>query len=345
MSHNHALNLLRIVAALGVALFHYLYYGPQKGWITIKPDESIMNLAQYGSLGVYLFFMISGYVIIRAAWYDTPSEYAFKRWFRLWPTFAVCVIMTHVLMESEGVHPDFKSNIVDVLSNLSMLSNFIPKEYHVRDVDGVYWSLYVEIQFYFYMWILLHISQWRQNVTKVMLIWIVLIGWCGAAMWLGVHVPWSVQHLLMVKYGPWFILGAAAGYTANTVDQQRIKQCYRVIGIAVIAITVSSLDALDWMMGSLACVGLFLLLAFNTNVWMVESRFNGLIYDLSTQVAPITYAFYLLHHNIGITLIEWSNQQAGVYTGVLVVLMIVSAMSWATHRAVTCVANRIVTSS
>ena len=57
----------RLAAALAVVAFHYLYNGIDNGKVGSISHEPIAALAQYGYLGVNLFFMISGYVITASA--------------------------------------------------------------------------------------------------------------------------------------------------------------------------------------------------------------------------------------------------------------------------------------
>ncbi|WP_225803412.1 acyltransferase family protein, partial [Streptomyces sp. NK15101] len=64
----HALDGLRLAAALMVVAYHYLAFG--EGWPTPVEDlfPTAFPLASYGYLGVEFFFLISGFVICMSGW-------------------------------------------------------------------------------------------------------------------------------------------------------------------------------------------------------------------------------------------------------------------------------------
>nr|WP_275554988.1 acyltransferase family protein [Mixta sp. Marseille-Q2659] len=62
------IDYLRLIAALGVILFHYTFNGIDNGKISsISQIPALTQFTKFGYLGVELFFMISGYVIFFSA--------------------------------------------------------------------------------------------------------------------------------------------------------------------------------------------------------------------------------------------------------------------------------------
>ena len=61
------LDLLRFLAALAVVLYHYTFRGFSNGDMSTMPYPLLVPVTKYGSLGVELFFMISGFVILMSA--------------------------------------------------------------------------------------------------------------------------------------------------------------------------------------------------------------------------------------------------------------------------------------
>jgi peptidoglycan/LPS O-acetylase OafA/YrhL len=91
-----ALDGLRAVAVLLVVFHHYFYTLPQfypyGGTFTKVP------FFQYGYLGVYLFFIISGFVIaLTLQSCERPRDFALKRFARIWPALVVCSTLTFVV--------------------------------------------------------------------------------------------------------------------------------------------------------------------------------------------------------------------------------------------------------
>mgnify|MGYP001576560831 CR=1 FL=1 len=58
------LDLIRFIAALYVVFYHLCYRGFAKDNLSILQFSPLENFAKYGYLGVDLFFIISGFVII-----------------------------------------------------------------------------------------------------------------------------------------------------------------------------------------------------------------------------------------------------------------------------------------
>ncbi len=61
------LDLLRFFAAFAVVFFHYSFRGYTADDMSIMPYPILASVFKYGYLGVELFFMISGFVILMTA--------------------------------------------------------------------------------------------------------------------------------------------------------------------------------------------------------------------------------------------------------------------------------------
>lgn len=84
----------RLFAALSVVAFHYLYNGINNGKVDSIEHEPIAEIARWGYLGVDLFFVISGYVIIASVDGKDARRFAVGRALRLYPAFWVALIIT-----------------------------------------------------------------------------------------------------------------------------------------------------------------------------------------------------------------------------------------------------------
>src|ERR1051325_598311 len=87
------LDLLRFIAACGVMLFHYTYFGPQHHtWPGSFPILS--QISKYGFLGVDVFFILSGFVILLTAYEKDAIAFTVARMIRLYPAYWICVTLT-----------------------------------------------------------------------------------------------------------------------------------------------------------------------------------------------------------------------------------------------------------
>lgn len=136
-------------------LFHYY-----SRWTTpiysksLYPYGSDYSYFKYGNFGVSFFFIISGFVIASTLKKTNGlSEFWKKRFIRLIPSMFVCSLITFIvisLLDSENIFPKSHS-FKNLLFSLTFLTPEISRKLHINleYVNGSYWSLWPEVQFYF----------------------------------------------------------------------------------------------------------------------------------------------------------------------------------------------------
>jgi peptidoglycan/LPS O-acetylase OafA/YrhL len=196
------IDLLRITAASAVVLYHYTFSG-WAGHLTSLRFTDLSVVTRYGYLGVDLFFLISGFVVLLSAWNRRPREFVVSRMVRLYPAFWVAVTITAVveITLSRGL---FKVSVPQYLANLTM-ANSLP---NIRNVDVVYWTLWAEIRFYVIVFVLTWIGVNRRRVLTLM--W----GWLAATAVIEAHVlpagvAEKVDLLVQSQWSHYFIGGMA----------------------------------------------------------------------------------------------------------------------------------------
>lgn len=89
LRHN-SLNFLRLALALTVIVSHCVAFGAFGAWGSWQS----FNRTPLGTLAVYGFFAISGYLIAGSVLSHGPVRYLWQRFLRIFPAFWVCLIMT-----------------------------------------------------------------------------------------------------------------------------------------------------------------------------------------------------------------------------------------------------------
>jgi peptidoglycan/LPS O-acetylase OafA/YrhL len=133
---------LRALAVLSVMLFHYtVAYAP--GYLNY--GQPVWQ-ATYGYMGVELFFVISGYCIYMTAdrCPGLPLFWA-RRFSRLQPAFMASILLTFLVVRYYQL-PDRQVDVVAAIAN----AFWLPALQLSPVVDGVYWSLMVELKLYIF---------------------------------------------------------------------------------------------------------------------------------------------------------------------------------------------------
>ncbi len=131
---------LRALAVVAVVLFHYTarYSLPYSHF-----NYPVWN-ATYGYLGVELFFIISGYCIYMTATHcPGVARFWARRISRLQLAYMAAILMTFIVVSRYGL-PRREVDGLTALANMVWLNGIGL----VRHVDGVYWSLIVELKLY-----------------------------------------------------------------------------------------------------------------------------------------------------------------------------------------------------
>ena len=284
----------------------------------------------YGYLGVHLFFMISGFVIAftleRA---KSPHDFATRRFLQLWPPILICAVLTFTVMHLVD-SPFTMAQRVDAsgfLPSLTFIPTYIWAKILPVDkyIDGAYWSLFVEVRFYFWALVLaMLVGMQRFSI-------VVFSVTCGLAIaWHSFDQPairFQLDMLFFVPYLPLFTIGILA-YEAIVR-----RHFFRIIPAIIFTwgIEISMLNNVVEMGAVTVFCLLFIALALRPTSmdWMACRPLVGL--------GAISYAWYLLHQNVGVTFIGLLPSGLSDITYLFLVFSILSfviLISWMVFRFV-----------
>ncbi|MGH8464746.1 MAG: acyltransferase family protein, partial [Pseudomonas sp.] len=318
-------------AAAMVMLFHFGFRGAIDGAFLHQPyPEIITSWARYGYLGVDLFFMISGFVILLTV--DTgkgvPSHFAASRVSRLYPVFWVAATLTFLLMWGRP-HP-FGVGLGDYFLNLGM----IPEALGAAPVDGVYWTLAVELHFYLLVGLYLLILQRHVSIERMLGIWLVLL--CILAPTQAGR--YLLRTAVLADAGAFFIAGClfyrvwSQGWT-----RARILLLVLAWGCTLIVAHRGALSiseeyhtvVLPWLVCAMitACFVIFAVLC-------MQRKWFGFGGGLAIVLGALTYPLYLVHQNIGYVLINRLAPAFGQWLALVAAIAGVMGIAWLLHRCV-----------
>jgi peptidoglycan/LPS O-acetylase OafA/YrhL len=169
---NNNFDLIRLAAALQVAVLHVLYY--------LSPQWRDHILCQLLALfpGVPVFFFISGFLISRS-YEKTESvrDYTRNRCLRIYPALHVCVALNLIMVYATGYFEKAQAGVVDILAlyiaKTTVLQFYNPdfmRQFGDGVLNGSLWTICVELQFYFVtpiLYVLLRRKALNSNLVLV----------------------------------------------------------------------------------------------------------------------------------------------------------------------------------
>jgi peptidoglycan/LPS O-acetylase OafA/YrhL len=211
------LDVVRGSSVLLVVLFHLRY-------LVMESAPILAAFSRYGYLGVAIFFVVSGYVITLSAESNlasgkSPLDFLRNRLRRVYPVYWVSILIVVAMPYMEASLSMLKSGNFDNSPtffqrytatdwlNLFFLTKVFqahsPDLYaQFRDVNAVYWSLAIEVQFYIVMFLALYLRRYFRS-------FIALLSVVALAL---MYLPTNVNYGLFIHYWPIFAMGVGLAY-------------------------------------------------------------------------------------------------------------------------------------
>lgn len=324
---NGLLDLLRFAAALMVLVYHFLCRGAREGGYLDHSFGAVGDSITLGYLGVNLFFMISGFVIIWSAtgrdWYG----FSISRLARLYPAHLVAMTLTFLIM-AWWAEPPYATDGFQWLANLSMVAPLFGAPF----MDGAYWSIVIELIFYAWVVIGLFSGALPRHTDMAVAAWMALI--IANNLVIGSR---PVELLFLTEYGAYFALGVMV-WRISSLGGNRLRLV--LAGLALVmtfhAAEVQRLDvtarlgdtatAMSAALANAGIIALFLLAAtlgrhVKAGPWALA-------------LGGISYPLYLVHQNAGYILINLTAPAIGKWSAFALAVVLSLAVSWWIYRHV-----------
>jgi peptidoglycan/LPS O-acetylase OafA/YrhL len=290
---------LRGFAALFVCWYHFVY-GQQ---------TFLKWSAEYGWLGVHIFFVISGFIIPYSLYqyrYSIRDYFRFvgKRLARLHPPYLVSIALVIALDYAMMLIPHWKAptpdtSLLNLASHFFYLNDFIARPW----LNVVYWTLSIELQWYLLLGLvfpLLGSRRWNMQLSGALLL---ILG----------HRLVPSEHVIF-HIVPVFLIGVF-------VFQYRmgISSLWRAL-VSIAAMFMIMRVPIGMPVASTSVVA-GLLIAFVTfeNRWML-------------RLGEVSYSLYLLHIPIGLRVIDLFSRLP--WSGELILLIDIMAIAICLYASV-----------
>jgi peptidoglycan/LPS O-acetylase OafA/YrhL len=288
-SRVNEVDLLRFLAVMGVVFFHYAFRGHASDGMSIMPYP-LAPIAKYGYFGVHLFFIISGFVIMLSASSGNLRRFVVARIVRLYPAFWICCTTTFVFILVMGA-PRYTASFSQYLLNMTMMSGF----WGVKSIDGVYWSLFIELRFYSLVCLVLAIGQ-IERAEILMAIWLL------AAIVLVVRPIYPLYDWLIIDYAVYFIAGATFfAIWSKGLSIARFGMIILSLALALHQTILAMPNYEKWFQTRINnSIVAIIIITFFILMLAISLKYTSSFGRRQWLLAgAITYPLYLLHQNIG----------------------------------------------
>ena len=300
---------LRGVAILWVMAWHYTapVYAASFPYGTAYARIPVLD---HGWAGVNLFFLISGYVILLTL--DRCSgfaEFMARRWLRLFPAMLIASLLIFGASQLIGSNmPHGRAEPADVLPGLTFLSPPFWEMilgYPVSELDGVFWTLYVEVGFYVIFGLLYFLMGWRRGLIALASFWLAVV--TASRLAASMESPEAMKWIeplqwLGAEYFGWFVSGAL--FLKAREERNDLLFVLAIIAGLASVLTSALWQPSDWI----SRVYLFGCVA----VFAIAQRSRGFQELLAARilllVGFVSYPLYLLHNELGVGLIATFTQ-------------------------------------
>lgn len=301
-----SLDSLRGVAAIAVVFYHYLFLLPSKYGL----HEERIDYFYHFQVGVHLFFMISGFVIFMTITKcDNLFQFIWGRFSRLYPVYWCAVILTFLIVTIFGP-TDRSVSIKEALINLTMFQEYLS----FRHVDGVYWTLSIELAFYILIGCAFSVGLIKYT-EYICVLWVSIA--------LGVKIfdinVGIFEQILLLDWCQYF----AAGIAYHLFWKKNNEKILPII-ILLLSITYTCVATAPDLTFSIISIHVLFILA----IYVYSAREQLKLFQ---WLGSISYSLYLIHQNIGYSIIL-NLQKNGVdflvavFFAVVVVLVIATLL-------------------
>ncbi|MET4225073.1 acyltransferase family protein [Oerskovia enterophila] len=310
-----SLTAVRAIAAAAVLVFHLDYW-------------QVLDIpgAYYGSTGVALFFVLSGFILTWTANPALPRRgFYLRRVARIYPDHLVTLVAALVIALVVG-SPPVTGRIIG--ANVLLLQAWSLDPTVVYGLNGVAWSLSCELAFYVaFPFVLPLLRRWSGRTRLVVTLVALAIPLVAT-----VVAPATYQvlyHFPLARF-PEFVLGVVAGLAFVEGRRSRVPWA-GVLGILAAVLVAAELTHATEAVARVALVlpfALFLMLCAERDL---RGRRSVLTHRVLIVAGSASYAFYLVHELV------IRRVLAMPLTGVLaaaVITVAAAALAYALYRFV-----------
>lgn len=300
-----------------VIFFHYF-----SRWISLYPYGDKYDFFNYGKMGVQFFFIISGFVISFTL--EMTSDFITfwkKRIIRLFPSMLIASLITYFflnLFDTDFLYPEshYFKNVLASITFLSpdLLSSVFNGIVEFDYISGSYWSLWPEIQFYFFVSVIYYLNKNIFFELFFSLSFLLILGnFVIHHIYNSNKIILEIKSLLiafnLIVSLPYFCFGVLFYFLSKNIILEKHSSVY--IKICLLGLFVFQVYCNYSTPLRIFFISIFLLL-FTVLIYYPE-LIRFLENKILVKIGTSSYFLYLIHENNGILMIYKYGAYLKVY--------------------------------
>jgi peptidoglycan/LPS O-acetylase OafA/YrhL len=289
------INLLRGVAAFLVCLFHFIGYSDIREDL-FSSSSWISTIGSLGANGVYIFFVISGFVIPLSLSKDNFKltqlhRFLSKRFIRIEIPYLVSILLILLvgLVFALKNNTHYTINIEQFIYHVLYLIPFSTFEWY----NIIYWTLAIEFQFYIVIGLLFYLLSSEKKVA--ILIGIMIF---GASSFIG------QDNRFVFHYSTIFL----QGIILFLIKTKRIHSTKGAFFIGICILTTAYLHSIE--------ISIFSALT------LIAINYLEIDNKITNRFGEISYSLYLTHGLIGGNILYLFSRYLTSYPGKIILVIL-----------------------
>lgn len=328
----HFLDGLRGIAILLVVLYHTY----SNAWIELVPyfyPSHDLLIIKYGSHGVPLFFIISGFVIsMSLEKCKNFGDFMFKRWLRLFPAMLIASLLILITSPLLSARPLGTPYAMDLIPGITFITpGFFRTIFDNQQtmLEGGFWSLFVEVKFYIVAGLLYFTIGQKRMITALVIMFLSSAVFDVMQSRLPGETATNLKLIfdsLDYEYYGWFAAGALfyRYYSSKSISSF-------IIALIVAFISARALGGLISLSMLFATILISIIACSMVSKTLQKLLSNKVLVFLGF----ISYPLYLIHENATISIIVQLHRQYDwipVYLLSILPILAMVLISWLIAR-------------
>lgn len=290
----------RGIAILLVMLFHAFSRWPEL--VPYTNEYAEFPLFQFGFLGVQLFFILSGFVILMTLEKCTNfKEFIYHRWLRLFPAMLICSLIIYFSADYFFERPNGDPSVKDLIPGLTFIDPYYLSKLIgvVNNLEDAFWSLYVEFKFYVISALLYFLIGSKKLVVSLFVLFILWFFLTQLQQHTDnrlIYYSLSLTNHLSLKYFGWFAAGASFYLYTKHDDKQWFW--YGVVICILSSLAAAIVSHSVEVLVAILIISLF----FSASLISVNIQ-QFLSNKFLLFLGYVSYPLYLLHENMMISFV------------------------------------------